>query len=82
MQLIVHLLEFLSFLVYIYVIISLFPSIMRSGFGITLRKIIEPFLNTIRSIIPTMGGLDFSPIILWILIQLAIVGMNNITSLI
>ncbi len=82
MQLIVHLLEFLSFLVYIYVIISLFPSIMRSGFGMMLRRIIEPFLNTIRSVVPTMGGLDFSPIFLWILIQLAIVGINNITLLI
>ncbi len=82
MQIIVHLLEFLSFLVYIYVIISLFPSIMRSSFGIMLRRVIEPFLNTIRSIVPTMGGLDFSPIILWIIIQLAIVGINNITLLI
>ncbi|HVN17081.1 MAG TPA: YggT family protein [Anaerolineales bacterium] len=34
-----------------------------------LDRIVDPMLNPIRRIIPTLGGLDFSPLILIILIQ-------------
>lgn len=35
----------------------------------TLDRIIEPFLRPIRRILPSLGGLDFSPLVLVILIQ-------------
>jgi len=34
-----------------------------------LERIVGPFLNPIRSMMPTAGGLDFSPLILILLIQ-------------
>lgn len=37
---------------------------------VMLDGIIRPLLDPIRRIIPSTGGLDFSPIILWILIVL------------
>jgi len=36
-----------------------------------LNSIVEPMLNPIRRIVPPVGMLDFSPLILIVLIQLA-----------
>jgi YggT family protein len=35
-----------------------------------LGKIVDPFLNPIRSLMPSSGGLDFSPLILILVIEL------------
>jgi YggT family protein len=35
-----------------------------------LGRIVEPFLNPIRRVIPSAGGMDFSPMILLIAVQL------------
>jgi YggT family protein len=35
-----------------------------------LERIFEPMLNPIRRIIPLIGGMDFSPLVLLILVQL------------
>ncbi len=36
----------------------------------TLDSIVEPFLNPIRRILPPIAGLDFSPVVLIIIIQI------------
>jgi YggT family protein len=36
----------------------------------TLDSIVEPMLRPIRRIIPTVGGFDFSPVVLVVVIQL------------
>ena len=33
-------------------------------------RLVEPLLAPIRKIVPPLGGLDFSPMILWLLVQL------------
>jgi YggT family protein len=35
----------------------------------TIDQIVNPFLNPIRRIVPTLGNLDFSPLVLIILLQ-------------
>jgi YggT family protein len=35
-----------------------------------IEKLVEPFLAPIRNRLPSMGGFDFSPLILLILLQL------------
>jgi YggT family protein len=35
----------------------------------TLGQVVEPMLTPIRKVVPAVGGLDFSPLILMILIQ-------------
>ena len=35
----------------------------------SVDRIVDPLLNPIRQIVPAMGGLDFSPLILLILIE-------------
>ena len=37
---------------------------------VALARIIEPLLRPIQRVVPTMGGVDFSPLILIILVQL------------
>jgi len=43
-----------------------------------LDRIVEPFLNPIRRILPSTGMIDFSPLILIVLVQLL---SNIITNL-
>lgn len=42
----------------------------------TLISLTEPFLRPIRRMLPNMGGLDISPIVLLILIKAAQYGLN------
>ena len=49
-----------------YIILSWFP--LREGgiaydVAMVLRSLCEPFLSIFRRIIPPMGGIDFSPVI-------------------
>lgn len=37
---------------------------------VALDKIVNPFLNPIRKIVPLVGMIDFSPIVLMLLVQL------------
>jgi YggT family protein len=45
-----------------------------------LERIIEPLLNPIRRIIPLVGGIDFSPLVLLILVQLLSTIVINLLS--
>lgn len=36
----------------------------------TIDKIINPLLAPIKQVVPPMGGLDFSPIVLWLVLRL------------
>lgn len=36
----------------------------------TLDRIVEPMLNPIRRIMPPLGGMDFSPVVLVVVIQI------------
>jgi YggT family protein len=64
--------DFLTFLIFIYTLLSFFLD-RYHPIQKALRLIIEPLLKPIRKIIPTARGIDFSPFILMILLQ--IIGM-------
>ncbi len=53
------------------VLLSWFPNInwMNPPFSI-LSQLTDPYLNLFRSIIPPLGGLDLSPILGFILLQI------------
>ncbi|WP_255376257.1 YggT family protein [Collinsella sp. An2] len=60
------LVNFYEMLILIYIILRWFP--LREGglaydIAVVLQSICEPFLGLFRRIIPPMGGLDFSPVI-------------------
>ena len=77
-RLIVTLFNFYSMLVLVYCILTWIP--MRDGsllqdIGAVLDHIVGPYLNFFRRFIPAMGGIDFSPVI-------AIIALNLIERLI
>jgi len=62
--------EILILIVILFVILSYFMDPyhpVRRG----LSSIVEPMLNPIRQVVPPVGMIDFSPLILIVLIQLA-----------
>ena len=52
------------------IIISYFVS-PYNQFRMLLDRIVNPMLNPLRRVIPPLGGIDFSPVVLIILIQVA-----------
>lgn len=62
--------EVYSWVLIVYVLISWFPQARGSKFEYYLGKISEPFLGFFRKIIPPFGGIDFSPIIAFMALNL------------
>jgi len=57
-------------LLVIRVLLSWFPSISwYNQPWLTLSQLTDPYLNLFRSIIPPLGGIDFSPILAFLLLQ-------------
>jgi len=57
-------------LLVIRVLLSWFPSInWYNQPWLTLSQLTDPYLNLFRSIIPPLGGIDFSPILALLLLQ-------------
>jgi YggT family protein len=58
-------------IVIIRVLLTWFPNIdfYNPPFSI-LSQLVDPYLNIFRSIIPPLGGMDFSPILAILLLQL------------
>jgi len=65
------------FLLLLHVILSYFMSPFHP-LRQTLSRIIEPLLNPIRRVLPTVGMIDFSPLVLLILVQLAGMILTNL----
>ncbi|HEX7557067.1 MAG TPA: YggT family protein [Leptolinea sp.] len=59
----------LSFIVIIDVLLSYFMS-PDQPVRAFLDRIVFPLLNPIRKIVPTMAGLDFSPLVLIVILQI------------
>lgn len=57
-------------LIFIRILLSWFPNVnwFDPPFSI-LSQLTDPYLNLFRSIIPPLGGLDFSPILAILLLQ-------------
>jgi YggT family protein len=63
---------FYSYLLIIRVLLTWFPTIdwYNQPFA-ALAQITDPYLNLFRSIIPPLGGMDFSPILAFLALNLA-----------
>lgn len=73
--LIFRLVELYSVALIVYILMSWFPGARESSIGQFLAKIIEPYLEPFRKIIPPIGMLDISPIVAIITLQLATQGL-------
>jgi YggT family protein len=81
----IHIAEFLSTLIYVYTLLIILYIVVQLLFSVGLRPpysraldavlgflrdICEPFLRIFRRLIPSFGGLDFSPILAIITLQI------------
>mmetsp|Transcript_20059 Transcript_20059/g.31386 ORF Transcript_20059/g.31386 Transcript_20059/m.31386 type:complete len:147 (-) Transcript_20059:136-576(-) len=53
------------------VLLSWFPAAQGVGALQPLFNICDPYLNTFRGILPSLGGIDFSPILAFTLLQVS-----------
>jgi YggT family protein len=70
MSLLVRLIDLYSLVVLLAVILSWVRIDRRNPVAKIVRGLTEPVLAPIRNVLPPMGGLDFSPMVLLIVLQL------------
>ncbi|MXW40340.1 MAG: YggT family protein [Synechococcus sp. SB0668_bin_15] len=59
-----------GFLLILYILSSWIPQLRHSRVGEILAQVSEPYLRLFRGIIPLLGGIDFSPILAFIVLRL------------
>ncbi|AFY50897.1 putative integral membrane protein [Nostoc sp. PCC 7524] len=71
-----------SYLLIIRVLLTWFPNVnwYNQPFA-ALSQITDPYLNLFRSIIPPLGGMDFSPILAFLVLTLTSDFLRTLTSL-
>lgn len=72
-------LQIYTVLLIIRILLSWFPNVdwMSPPFSV-LSQLTDPYLNIFRSIIPPLGGIDFSPILAFLLLQFISSGVNQL----
>ena len=68
-------------LLIIRILLSWFPNVdwMSQPFA-TLSQLTDPYLNLFRSIIPPLGGIDFSPILAFLVLQIVSRGVSQVAA--
>jgi YggT family protein len=67
-----------SYAIIIYIFMSWFPGARESSIGQFLGKIVEPYLEPFRKIIPPIGMLDISPIVALLALHFATYGLREL----
>lgn len=63
-QVLVQTISIYSFMLIVRVLLTWFPNVDWSNPLLSaLRQLTDPYLNLFRSIVPTFGGMDFSPML-------------------
>lgn len=65
-----------SILIIVYIFMSWVPNIKESAIGQFLERIVEPYLEPFRRIIPPFGMIDVSPIVAILVLRLAQSGLE------
>ncbi|MGD9677894.1 MAG: YggT family protein [Vulcanibacillus sp.] len=55
--------EIYSWLIIAYILMSWLPQMKESQIGVIIGKVVEPYLNPFKKIIPAIGMIDISPIV-------------------
>lgn len=66
-----RLIELYSWALIIYILMSWFPNARETAIGKFLSRICEPYLEPFRKIVPSIGMIDISPIVAFIVLSLA-----------
>lgn len=77
-ELLQNIIQIYSWALIIYILMSWFPNARESSIGQFLARICEPYLEPFRKIIPPIGMIDISPIVAFIVLNLAISGLQSV----
>lgn len=77
-SIVLNVVEIYSYALIIYILMSWFPNARESTIGQFLGRICEPYLEVFRRFIPPIGMLDVSPIVGFLVLNLASVGIRQI----
>jgi YggT family protein len=69
-------------MLFVYILSSWIPSLRESNFIQIVGKFVEPILSPFRRIIPSIGGLDLSPIVAFFALRLAHFGARTLIGMI
>jgi YggT family protein len=72
------LIQLYSWALIIYILMSWFPNARESSIGQFLAKICEPYLEPFRRFVPPLGMIDISPIVAFIVLNLAQMGLRQL----
>ena len=72
------LLQYYSYALIIYILMSWIPSARETSIGVFLAKVCEPYLEIFRRVIPPIGMLDISPIVAIFVLNLAGMGIQQL----
>lgn len=62
----------------IYIFMSWFPNARETVIGQFLARICEPFLEPFRRIVPSIGMIDISPIVAFLVLRFAVNGLQQL----
>lgn len=65
-------------LMLIYILMSWIPESRNTQLGRTIGVLVEPYLAIFRKIIPPIGMIDISPIIAFVVLDIAMQGLFNL----
>jgi YggT family protein len=68
--------NFYSYALIIYILMSWFPNARDTAIGRFLARICEPYLEPFRRIIPPFGMIDISPIVAFLVLNFANNGLQ------
>ena len=66
---------FYTVALFVYVLLSWFGDRGRNPMGALLGELVEPLLRPVRRLLPPIGGLDLSPLVLILLLQAAMIAL-------
>ncbi|MBN8191539.1 YggT family protein [Bacillus sp. NTK074B] len=77
-QILINLIQIYSWALIIYILMSWFPNARETSIGQFLARICEPYLEPFRRIVPSIGMIDISPIVAFIVLNLAQSGLTQL----
>ncbi|KAB7707983.1 YggT family protein [Bacillus aerolatus] len=67
-----------SWALIIYILMSWFPNARETSIGRFLARICEPYLEPFRKIVPPLGMIDISPLVAFLVLNLATRGLHQL----
>jgi YggT family protein len=77
-QILSNLIQIYSWALIIYILMSWFPNARETSIGQFLARICEPYLEPFRRFVPSIGMIDISPIVAFIVLNLAQSGLYQL----